>query len=328
MMMKSRPSQIVWLFVLLNCLISSSVFGETPSPLSETVNQVAGRLEAGENPDTIFSFQISKIPDQEVRVVWLDPKKWIVKGNPKELSSYVGLLTFVRLKAPFHRVQQALTAYQDTPKFTPGLIGTKVIEWKRVSSEKSVILINRKREMPALLAGLKDADYNIRNEVKIKDQDFVLIRSSLALEGGKAGVRDVMQEMEGFEYAHRLDDGKTIYIAGVFTLPNTGIIPMRAPEDHADEDKKSKNLLTSSLGLVKSKLEILDVRTHFFEIISKSVLEDAFRATAGLMQVTTDSRWRDKWTHQLTPGDSKKIFKENESLFKQAKKNGWITFPA
>lgn len=326
--MKSTFYRIFILTVLLLLPIFQNITADSTPPIAETINKIANQLETGGNPDKIFSLPISKTPEQEVRVIWLDPKQWITGQGPEKSSGYIGLLTFVTLNAPFHRVQQALTAYQDAPKFTPGLIGTKVLEWKRLSSEKSVIIINRKRAMPALLAGLKDADYKIRNEVTIKDQNYVLARSSLVLDGGKIGARDVMQEMEGFEYIKKLDENKTLYLGGIFTLPNTGILPMKASAEQEEKDDEKKNLLTNGISFVKSKLEVLDVRVRFFEIISTSVLEDAFKTTVGLMKITTDPRWRDKWAYQLTSSDSKKIFSECESLLKKAKENKWIRFPS
>ncbi len=325
--MTSRFIRITSFFVIFNFFISLNSFTEPASPLVKTVDQITHELVSGENPDKIFSFPISKTPDREVRVVWLDPKQWVKDTDISKITSYIGFFTFVRVDAPFFRVQQALSAYQDTSKFTPGLLETKIIERKRLTPEKSTLIINRKRQMPPLLAGLKDADYKIRSEITIKDGKYLLTRSSLMLDGGKAGARDIMQEMEGFEYIQSLDDGKTLYVGGMFTLPNTGIIPIKAPVEEEKKDEKG-NLLTNGLSFVKSKLEVLDVRTHFFDVISKSILEDAFQSTAGLMKATADARWRNQWVHQLTAEDSKTIFKETDAMLKQAKEKGWIKFPA
>ena len=327
--MNSLFSQIVVVIILIVFPFQIDLLADTQptSPTAETINQILKRLQSKESPDNIFSFPVSKTPDHEVRVIWLDPRKWIQKGDTQKLGRYIGLWTFVRMNAPFHRVQQTLIAYRESPKFTPGLISTDVVDWKRISPEKSIVLINRRRELPALLVGLKDANYQAQNEIVSDNQTFLTVRSSLVLKNGKVGMRDVMQEMEGFEYLLKISDEKTLYIGGLLTLPNTGIIPARSSGGHA-QDSGRKNLLLNGIGLVKSKLEVLDVRERFFDIISTSVLEDAFKTTAAMVQVTTDPRWREKRTYQLTSEDTQAIFRENNQLFRKAKKNGWVTFPS
>ncbi len=72
----------------------------------------------------------------------------------------------------------------------------------------------------------------------------------------------------------------------------------------------------------------LDVKSQLYRVVTESILEGTYQNMTALMQVTTDPRWKDKWTHQLTKEDTEHILKENKSFLESAKKNHWIVYPS
>lgn len=315
--------RVSWMLGLALFLGPVLGYGDTALNASKLVDRFSRELETGKDPETIFSISIPKALENEVRVIWLDPIQWLPSDNQNETRKYIGFLAYSRIKAPFDRVFHTVTAFRDEPKFTPGVISTDVLEWKRVSETKSSVTLIRRRKLPLFLAGMKDARYQIQGNIT-SGPGWTVIRAKLVHPSGKKLTGGLLEVMEGFEYIKSTGAGETIYVAGAFAMPDTGIVPIR--RSAASEKSEKPRLVPLSLGLDKIK-ETLDVGGQLYEKIVGSVLDGAFETTAALVQVTTDGRWNQKRVYQLTKNESETILHENGLLLKKAKKNRWIAYP-
>ncbi len=306
---------IVLLFLAPPCFAA-----QLSDSVAKVVDQIAKQLRDGSSPESIFDIPLAKTADNQVRVEWVDLKKWFPNEDPHEVGKYIGFLAHARIAASFRRVSQVVTAYRDEAKFTPGVQATKVFEWRRESPNQTYVLLERKRELPLLLAGLKDTTYKIGNTIHTKNGSEMVIRAELIGESGKGERSGLLEAMEGFEYVKSVGNEDTLYVGGAFTLPNTGFLPFHPTQP----SNGGKGSLFEGLKRATSKL---DVGNQLYEKVTKSILDGAYETTAALVQATTEAPWRNKWPYQFTSKDTKEILTQNKRLTKEAAKKGLIRYP-
>ncbi len=294
----------------------------TTNAVHKRVNEIVSLLQKENNPEAVFSVSLNGIPDNEVHAKPLDPGKWIPQGEKAELNRYVGALAFVRISAPFFKVSRSAISYSDESKFTPGILSTKIVDHKRLSNENEVLILERERDLPLTLRPFfpTGSRYRLSNTLISKTDSWLSAR--IALISSLHHSRNLLKSLEGFEFYQKLSDGKTLVFMGVFALPNTGALASKK-----DFSVKIPNPLSKvTLGVLDKVVSTLDVRDKLYSEVSKAVVDGAYQNAVGLTQITTDPRWKSKWTYQLTGEESKQILTENKAILEKAKKNKWIEY--
>ncbi len=295
------------------------------NPAVRAVDQVLARLEAGEEPQKIFTSLHADIPRNEARAAWINPREWIGADG---VNGYVGTLVYAYIEAPFHKISQIIKAYTDAPKYIPGVIETNIISRKREAANQESVLVERKREIPVALRALKPASnrYYLQYELKWKEDSWLGIRVHLANHGRKKSKGALMKVIEAVEYIRKLDDRTVFYVSFGFALPDTGFIPVEKAEKQDNQNGANKLIKSVTFGFSDKIAATLDVGSRLYDSITQSILDGTYQTASSLIQVTTDQRWKNKWPHQMSAKDTEELFKENKALLEHAKKNNWIEY--
>lgn len=321
-MIRSTFKRILLTFLLFSIIFQTNFLIADPQNIvAEHMDNICARLQKGENPESLFSISLANLPDNEVHAKLLDPIKWIQNGKPEELGAYIGTLAFTRINTDFSKVIRATLSYRDESKFIPGILATKVLKRTKESAEKETILLEREREVPLALRAIVPgaSRYYIRNLI-ISKEDWLLIR--IQPDFSQKSGKNFLKSMDAFEYYKKLPEGKTLVLTVGFALPNVGFLATK--KDASKKVPKPLNKVT--FGVLNKVVAAIDVRDKVHTEISKAIAEGIYQNVVGLVQVTTDSQWKDKRLYQLTEEDSNQILSGNKLILEKAKKNNWIDY--